>query len=284
MMESISIVIVLLMLQFRIELPESIREQWFFQWADISHGFPMGRWCHVVLALGVPCFIAVLLLYLACQLGFLVEIIVDVFILLMAVVPTPLFSSMFNVTEKWQLDQVEDVPEILEELTDEPVDCEDNPLDQLRGMQNTVFIMAALRSWFVPIFWFFLVSPVAALLYRLIQLMVEFHVEKNEEVNHILKQLLDWIEWPVARILGLCFIVSGKVGEVFSAWCEGVLSIKRPNSEFLSDQLNVALAIEPQDNESQLPVLQDRVSREVPAIKSLIIRCFILVAVIALIF
>ncbi|MCY4043765.1 MAG: regulatory signaling modulator protein AmpE [Cellvibrionales bacterium] len=282
-MESIAIVIVLLMLQFRVNLPESVREQWFFQWADISHAFPMGRWCHVILTLGIPCFIAVLLLVISSHLGFIVELVVYVLILLLAITPKPIFSSMFEVLEKWQLDKVEDVPEVLESLTDQTIDCEDKPLDHLRMTQNTVFITAALRSWFAPIFWFVVVNPVAALLYRLIQLMVEFQSEKNEEVTTILKQLLDWLEWPAARLLGLSFIVSGKAGEVFSSWCEGILSIKRPNEVFLNEQMNIALAIEPEDNETQIAVLQDRVSREVPAIKSLIVRCFLLVAVVALV-
>lgn len=80
---------------------------------------------------------------------------------------------------------------------------------------------------FVVLFWFSLFGPVGALFYRLVSLYitreasVEFDVNSENDASHeksIASKVLFIMEWPAARLVGLCYGVVGNFGKVMQAW------------------------------------------------------------------
>ena len=80
----------------------------------------------------------------------------------------------------------------------------------------------ALRRWFGVLFWFLLLGPVGALLYRLAVLSVEG--ESAAQVPSTTAQgaqrLLAALDWPVAQLMTLSLALVGNFDTVLTAWRE----------------------------------------------------------------
>lgn len=78
----------------------------------------------------------------------------------------------------------------------------------------------ALRRWFAPLFWFLLLGPLGALLYRLLALAV--HGTPSARVSDAGREagrgLLSLLEWPVAQLMALAMALVGNFDAVFGAW------------------------------------------------------------------
>jgi len=81
----------------------------------------------------------------------------------------------------------------------------------------------AQRRWFSVLFWFLLLGPVGALLYRLVAIAAE------GDATHLLpadtvagaRGLLAVLDWPVAQLMTLSMALVGNFDAVFNAWKEG---------------------------------------------------------------
>lgn len=80
----------------------------------------------------------------------------------------------------------------------------------------------ALRRWFGVLFWFLLLGPVGALLYRLSALAVdgESATELPEQTRAGARALIAALDWPVAQLMTLAMALVGNFDTVFSAWRE----------------------------------------------------------------
>ncbi len=81
-------------------------------------------------------------------------------------------------------------------------------------------VIDALRRWFAPLFWFLLLGPFAALLYRLLAQSVEG--TQSAQASQASREgggwLLAVLEWPVAQLMALAMALVGNFDTVFSAW------------------------------------------------------------------
>ena len=80
----------------------------------------------------------------------------------------------------------------------------------------------ALRRWFGVLFWFLLLGPVGALLYRLSSLAVDGEpaTELPEQTRAGARALVTALDWPVAQLMTLAMALVGNFDTVFSAWRE----------------------------------------------------------------
>lgn len=83
-------------------------------------------------------------------------------------------------------------------------------------------IINGLRRWLGVLFWFLLLGPFGALLYRLLVLMVEGPLASklpaaNERGAHTLLAVL---EWPAAQLMVLSMALVGNFDTVYRAWRE----------------------------------------------------------------
>lgn len=85
-----------------------------------------------------------------------------------------------------------------------------------------VVFREALQRWFGVLFWFLLLGPVGAMLYRLSALAARGEAasilpDGNRAGAQALKTLLDW---PVAQLMTLAMALVGNFDTVFSTWRE----------------------------------------------------------------
>lgn len=78
----------------------------------------------------------------------------------------------------------------------------------------------ALRRWFGVLFWFLLLGPVGALLYRLAVLSVEGEPARAlpAETASGARMLLAVLEWPVAQLMALSTALVGNFDTALGAW------------------------------------------------------------------
>lgn len=94
----------------------------------------------------------------------------------------------------------------------------------------------ALRRWFGVLFWFLLLGPVGALLYRLTAIAVQETSVARLPVDtaagaRLLHALLDW---PVAQLMTLSMALVGNFDIVAGAWKENDGAAFAPDADFLA--------------------------------------------------
>ncbi len=82
-----------------------------------------------------------------------------------------------------------------------------------------VVARTALRRWFAVLFWFLLLGPAGAVLYRLCERAVAAHGPLLPPANaEGARRMLAWLEWPVAQLMTLTLALAGDFDLVFRAW------------------------------------------------------------------
>ncbi|TXH64815.1 MAG: hypothetical protein E6Q88_14975 [Lysobacteraceae bacterium] len=91
------------------------------------------------------------------------------------------------------------------------------------GLMVEAVFANALRRWFGVLFWFLLLGPVGALLYRLTTLAAEgeFAQSPNDDASEGARYLLSWLDWPVAQAMALSLALVGNFDTVIGAWRDG---------------------------------------------------------------
>lgn len=93
---------------------------------------------------------------------------------------------------------------------------------------------------FAVLFWFLVLGPVGALMYRLTRLYLE-----EDGQNHELTARLLWIiEWPAVRVLGLSFAFTGNFVGCYRRWQECVFCLRRNTKAVLGLSVLGALSVD----------------------------------------
>ncbi len=93
----------------------------------------------------------------------------------------------------------------------------------------------AKRRWFGVLFWFLVLGPVGALLYRLGTLASEDDVaELPLDTSTGARALLSVLDWPVAQLMTLALALVGNFDTVVGAWKENGGASLRMDSDFLA--------------------------------------------------
>ncbi len=101
-----------------------------------------------------------------------------------------------------------------------PVEPPEPPLT----LSGTVLVDHAFRAglarWFGPLFWFIVLGPCGAVLYRLTQLARTRAFGGELPTNHAdaLERLLRVLDWPAAHLMTLALAVAADFDAVASAW------------------------------------------------------------------
>lgn len=88
------------------------------------------------------------------------------------------------------------------------------------GALVSAVFRSALRRWFGVLFWFLLLGPVGALLYRLAALSAEGEAARNlpAETAAGARTFLAVLDWPVAQLMTLALALVGNFDTVLGAW------------------------------------------------------------------
>lgn len=119
------------------------------------------------------------------------------------------------------------------------VDLESVENEDWPTLHRHVFDEAGYRGFerlFAVLFWFFVLGPVGALMYRLVFL-------STQQNDQFAKRWLWILEWPAVRVLGLSFALTGNFSGCIAHLKESVLCAKRTTIEVLSPMILGALSV-----------------------------------------
>ena len=93
----------------------------------------------------------------------------------------------------------------------------------------------ALHRWFGVLFWFLLLGPVGALLYRLVAFAAEGAFSRTLPAETLAgaRGLRSVLDWPVAQLMALSMALVGDFDTVFNAWREAHGNKMQLDSGFL---------------------------------------------------
>jgi membrane protein required for beta-lactamase induction len=106
----------------------------------------------------------------------------------------------------------------------------DNPQAFHRAFTNALFVEANRRV-FAVLFWFIVLGPAGALLYRLTDISRSsgFTLARPAGV------LIAWLDWLPVRIFTLCFALGGHFTNVIKHWRHDVFTPPKMNNTLLSE-------------------------------------------------
>jgi len=103
---------------------------------------------------------------------------------------------------------------------------------------------------FSTVFWFLLLGPFGAIIYRINHLIIQNDFEESLTSSALfLEKILDWL--PV-RLLTFCFALAGHFSAVIGVWLDNVFSDLNKNDEILLSCAKHALAKETEDKVNDL--------------------------------
>jgi AmpE protein len=113
----------------------------------------------------------------------------------------------------------------------------------------------ALRRWFGPLFWFMVLGPAGALLYRLTALLGSdpAHAEAPPAQREGARWLLAVLEWPVAHLMTIALALAANFDAVFRAWRDWHAGGMRLDTGFLGAAARASVDIEIADDDTDLP-------------------------------
>lgn len=159
----------------------------------------------------------------------IVEFVFSVLVLLYCLGPDNLWVQVYKNTSDMQK---EDPNVVIERVKNEfHIATPNSPQEFHQFFVRSIFIAAHERIFSV-IFWFVILGPLGAVLYRLIEL---FAVRSELGLDHIgarLKSILDWL--PI-RIFAFLLALGGHFSEVFDCFKKGVGKGLENNEAFLAD-------------------------------------------------
>jgi len=83
-------------------------------------------------------------------------------------------------------------------------------------IENT--LMRAHYGLFAPIFWFVLLGPAGALLYRMSHSLTRSWGNEDVAFNRVVHRIFDWLDWLPARFSAISFAVVGDFEDALYCW------------------------------------------------------------------
>jgi AmpE protein len=280
-MTLLSVVIAYLILRWWGAAKPLHHDAWFFRWCDWLSQQPALRQLPVsvlVFSLLGPVLLLLLLLILASSLWYWLQLIIAVPVLLYSVGRGKYSGLVMRyLRARHQRDWVESVTS-WQQLTgpEQETDAEaPEPLDQddwaeLDQRMLKVVSYRGFERTFAVLFWFVLLGPAGALIYRLSALYLYRNGDDDEEVRTYARRWLWLLEWPAARVLGLSFAMTGNFVGCIQSWLHYLWSTEHSTAEVLRHYVLGALNVD-----EDLSVSPEATEREFKAALSLFSRTLI---------
>ncbi|MCK5880775.1 MAG: regulatory signaling modulator protein AmpE [Sinobacterium sp.] len=229
-MDFLAIIISLLVLIYAGSASRFQSDVWFEGWISKVLSFKKKTVLHFILAVSLPC---LLLQIIYVTLGDLlwgsVELLLSVMVLLYSIGRGKYKSVLKKYQDLWRTQTIsaEGFLAIEHELCSQschPTHAEvssDSLYKQHHTMRELMFYIGFERV-FAVLFWFAILGPVGALFYRLVSLYTAKQPcmgdEEAIERHALASKVLFVLEWPAARLVGLCYGVVGDFAKVMQAW------------------------------------------------------------------
>ncbi|WP_105257999.1 beta-lactamase regulator AmpE [Pseudoalteromonas sp. T1lg88] len=103
------------------------------------------------------------------------------------------------------------------------------------------------RFYCTVIFWFVFLGAAGALFYSLVRSFLDFSEETEHELSpwhQALGKIIYWLEWPVARVASLGYLVIGNFSKGTQCWLRHVLDFSVSNRQVITETALAAEQIE----------------------------------------
>ncbi|MDO6746890.1 regulatory signaling modulator protein AmpE [Gilvimarinus sp. 1_MG-2023] len=247
-MAFLSLIIVLLLVQWWGSGKPLQRDQWFYQlWLVIERSadrLPFKRYTPIVLALGLP-----VALLLALQIGLYRAdgwfwlLLLNVLVLLFSLGRGDFSASIGRYLEAAQADDSVRAAQVLDENNLDPQLRQERTSSSWMDLHNEalrVFGYRGFERMFAVIFWFMVCGAAGALGYRLVVLAWSRWLAVNDARSACLGRVLLWLEWPAARLMGVAWALVGNFEVCMQPWRENCFKAV-PTQRFLSSIIRGAL-------------------------------------------
>lgn len=100
----------------------------------------------------------------------------------------------------------------------------------------------AQTSMFAVLFWFMVLGPAGAVLYRFSRLLSEqTYVEDSPQIRTTAMSWVSYLDWLPVRLLGLCFVLAGRFESAFKVWWGQIGTGPKNNIAYLEACSHAAL-------------------------------------------
>ncbi len=209
----LAVIVVLVLSHFAPDLTRLRRYDWFVDWlAWLSERLGAGNWHSpyaLLLALGLPlAAISVLQVALMEPLNGVLGLAFAIAVLFYAWGPRDLDHDIEAIAGSAPVEQGAVAARRLH-----------GPEPLTRAAAVALAGRAAQRRWFGPLFWFVILGPLGAMLYRLAQLAAEEDIEVLPPAQREAAQrLLAIVDWPVAHLMTLGMAIATDFDAVAETW------------------------------------------------------------------
>lgn len=115
--------------------------------------------------------------------------------------------------------QDHNIPQARQQLTDWNGDIADAyGANALSRVAIEATLLRAHTGLFAPIFWFVLLGPTGAVLYRLAGLANQAWAKEDAQFSHLTKQAFYWLDWIPAHVTAIGFAVVGDFEDAMYCW------------------------------------------------------------------
>lgn len=159
----------------------------------------------------------------------ILQLVFGIFVLLYCIGPKNLWVQVYQCINDMQNDDPSAVIDRVK--SDFLIRTPENAQQFHHNFVRAIFI-AALERIFSVIFWFVILGPLGAVLYRLIELFV---VRSELGLDHIAARIKSVLDWFPIRVFTFLFALGGHFTEVFAIWKKGVFKGVQVNETFLTD-------------------------------------------------
>ncbi len=236
-MSLLSVLLALLVEHFFGPLREWRRFEWFERWGDWIYGrLPASRWREgplgVIVLLGVPLVILSLVVGALDEIGWLLSFPLGVIVLLYCLEGRDFEEDIEAAMSS--LDNDDPEAAFLHArgiLSREVVEGEGEVAAHLR---RGVLVFSNERL-FGPLFWFLVLGPVGAVLFRLTAVACNADGEREGEFRATLNWLYTILAWPAARLVALGYALGGNFVDAMARWHGPQDFLRRASDALLVD-------------------------------------------------
>ncbi len=92
----------------------------------------------------------------------------------------------------------------------------------------------AQTNMFAVLFWFVLLGPAGAVLYRFSRLLSEhIYAEDAPQIRNAAVVWISYLDWIPVRVLALCFVLAGRFESTFKVWWHQITTGPKGNEAYL---------------------------------------------------
>ncbi|MDH5572865.1 MAG: regulatory signaling modulator protein AmpE, partial [Gammaproteobacteria bacterium] len=150
------------------------------------------------------------------------------------------------------------------------MDVDDEPENLATQVRESIVITANIRVFGV-IFWFMILGPVGAALFRMACLLKRHPSIHNNDFNSVTDRLYDIMLWPSARLTVIGFALTGSFVDTISNWRNGTDFWQRGSEELLVVSANGAIRHEQDTEADESTVRIDSINNVLALVKRTLI-------------